>query len=329
MIPHYDNLFPQTFEKLGFDVVYQPTCLQAPYDNVVWPLRYPEVVWTDRTLVLMHCQDFVSIDPSGFCPELVKMEQHFGDRSRQVVVLHWNVDLQSIYSGPLNLVHFPTHSYEIMQRLQAEPYIGWQEKFRAKRTRNWQCLNGAARPHRVCVHNYLKDFANGISSLGNIDPLPQDAYDDVYYWSPGEHDLNERNFMRLSWLYSTTRINIITETQYSETPGIISEKTLFALLAGQIPLVIGYPGIVAHCRSLGFDMFEDLVDTSYDTVHDTYRYTAALERNRELLVNTPDLAVYQDRLAAQQDYVLTAWPNRLIKNLESRAREIHSCLTKT
>jgi hypothetical protein len=319
---HYDNLFPQTFAQLGYDVVYQPTCLQPPYDARGWPLRYPVVDWTERTVVLMHCQDFVSIDSNGRCPEVEAIEKHFGDRANQVVIIHWNYNLRSVYSGPCHLIHFPTHSYEIMMRLQSLTYLDWQKQFQVERTRNWQCLNGAARPHRVCVHNILKTYANGVTSLGNIDPLPQDDYETTYQWQPGEHDLNESNFMRLNWLYSTTKINVVTETQYTETPGIITEKTLFALLAGQIPIVIGYPGIVEHCRQLGFDMFDDLVDNSYDCLDDGIRYQQALTLNRDLLENTPDLSQYQDRLLHQREFVLRHWPQLLINRFKEQSADV-------
>jgi hypothetical protein len=328
---YYDTLFPQTFQQLGLDVVYQPRCLQFPYDDVRgWPLRFPQVEWTDNTVVIMHCQDYVSIDSTGRCPEIQAIEQYFGKRANQVVIIHWNYDLKSVYSGPCHLVYFPTHSYEGLMRLQQLPYLNWQKKFCADRTRNWQCLNGKARPHRVYVHTLLKTFPGGISSLGNIDPLPYDAYHDSYQFQPGEHDLNESNFIRLSWLYSTTKINIVTETQYTETPGIITEKTLFALLAGQIPIVIGYPGIVEHCRSLGFDMFDDLVDNSYDTLHDdTIRWSEALSRNKDLLINTPDLKPYADRLQAQQEYVLTKWPQKLIADFKEQSAAVAYCLTNS
>ena len=75
----------------------------------------------------------------------------------------------------------------------------------------------------------------------------------------------------------------MTETQYTECPGIITEKTLFAFLAQQIPVVIGYRGIVDDCESLGFDMFRDIVDTSYDHQTDDNRWRDALLFNRELL----------------------------------------------
>ena len=326
---HYDELFPRTFRQLGFDVIYQCTCLQSPYDDARgWLLQFPQVEWTNNTVVIMHCQDFVSINSSGICPEIQAIEQHFGERANQVVIVHWNYDLKSVYSGPCHLIHFPTHSYEIMRSLQQPPYVNWQKKFRADRTRNWQCLNGAARPHRVCVHTLLKTFPGGISSLGNIDPLPVDAYHDVMEWEPGVYDINESNFIRLSWLYSTTKINIVTETQYTETPGIITEKTLLALLACQIPILSGYKGIVSHCRELGFDMFDDIVDNSYDYLDDEIRYQQALELNRDLLINTPDLSHLQDRFKKQQNYVLNIWPSVLVDNFRTRAKDISNCLTK-
>ena len=325
---HYDNLFSETFQYLGHDVVYQPTCLQTPYDVRGWPIRYPEVNWTDSTVVVMHTQDFLTINSDGKCPEVENIEKHFGSRARQVVIIHWNYNLQSVYTGPCHLMYFPTHSYEIMHRLKNPPYLNWQKKFQQPRTRNWQCLNGAARPHRICVYNMLKDYTGGTTCLGNIDPLPVDAYHDVMEWEPGVVDLNEGNFVRLSWLYATTWINIVTETQYVETPGIITEKTLLALLACQIPILIGYKGIVSHCRELGFDMFDDIVDNSYDYLDDGIRYQQALELNKDLLINTPDLSHLQDRFNKQQNYVLNIWPSVLVDNFQTRAKDISNCLTK-
>lgn len=326
---HYNNLFTETFQQLGYHVVYQPSSLQSPCSPHGWLIKYPTVEWTDSTVVIMHTQDFLNVDSSGKCPELESIEQHFGIHANRVIVVHWNYDLKSIYSGPCHLVYFPTQSYEGILRLQNPPYLNWQKKFQAQRTQNWQCLNGTARQHRICVHNMLKTYPNGITSLANIDPLPYDDYSSAYRWQPGEHDLNESNFIRLSWLYSTTKVNVVTETQYSEVPGIITEKTLFALLAGQIPVVIGYPGIVEHCRQLGFDMFDDLVDNSYDTLHDTYRWSEALIRNKELLVNTPDLGPYADRLRAQQEYVLTEWPQRLIADFKAQSAVVAYCLANS
>ncbi len=327
---HYNEIFKDFWQRQGFDVVYQPSCLQRPYTNLYWNIKFPEVNWNDRTIVILHCQDFVSIHGDR-CPELENIQQHFGERSNQVIVVHWNYDLARVYSGPLNLVYFPTHSYEIIQNLNTR-YPHWVEAYSQPRTRIWQCLNGVPRPHRRVVHQWLKSLDNGITCLSDIDPLPQDAYHDVYTWSNPDFqfcDHNEINFIKLSWLYATTQINVVTETQYIETPGIITEKTLFALLAGQIPIVIGYPGIVKDCERIGFDMFTDIVDLSYDRdLNDHTRWRQALESNRYLLEHGIDMKLLEPRLVAQTRWLLDQWPKDMINHYHHRCGEILDLLTK-
>jgi len=326
---HYNNIFCNFWYQHRVDLVYQPCCLQRPYSSHSWPIKYPEISWRKNTVVVMHCQDFVSINQQG-CPELQDIERHFGPRANQVIVVHWNYDLGRVYSGPLNLIYFPTHSYEILLNLNSEKYPDWQKHYHGPRQRVWQCLNGVPRPHRRLVHEWLKPRPNGIVSLSNIDPLPQDAYHTHYTWRDihnGED--NEINFMNLTWLYSTTQINVVTETQYEQCPGIISEKTLLALLAGQIPIVIGYRGIVEDCRRLGFDMFDDIVDNSYDDLPDIERWQAALERNQHLLEQGIDYWSLKPRFDRQREFLLNQWPQIMIDHYHQRCAEIADSITKT
>jgi hypothetical protein len=120
-------------------------------------------------------------------------------------------------------------------------------------------------------------------------------------------------------------VNIVTETQYDDRPGVISEKTLQAMIAKQIPIVIGHPGVVQSCQELGFDMFEDLVDTSYDWLPNDQRVEVALELNRELILGNRDLAPYQERLQRQQDFVLDMYPKWIRANF---VRQAQSCASK-
>ena len=94
------------------------------------------------------------------------------------------------------------------------------------------------------------------------------------------------------------------------------------MIAGQIPIVIGHPGIVQSCQELGFDMFEDLVDISYDWLPNDIRVEAALTLNRELILGNYDLASHQDRLKRQQDFVLDAYPKWIRANF---VRQAQSC----
>jgi hypothetical protein len=120
-------------------------------------------------------------------------------------------------------------------------------------------------------------------------------------------------------------VNIVTETQYDARPGIVTEKTLQAMIAGQVPVVIGHPGIVQDCQELGFDMFEDLVDLSYDWLPNDQRAEAALELNRELILGNCDLTPYQQRLKRQQNFVLDAYPKWIRANF---VRQAQSCATQ-
>ena len=88
------------------------------------------------------------------------------------------------------------------------------------------------------------------------------------------------------------------------TPGSISEKTLLAMAAEQIPIVIGHAGIVQHCKELGFDMFTDLVDTSYDGMPNKVRVEQAILLNQDLIQGRIDLAPYRQRLHAQREFLL-------------------------
>lgn len=287
-LPHYNILFTQPLQQAGLRVIYQPSCLINGYNGVCWPIQFPAIDNWDNTVVIMHCQDFVSIR-NGSCPELEAIEQHFGVHADKVVVIHWNIGLRSVYTGPLHLVHFPTHSYELLINIGRE-YNNWIKNFEQPRTKTWQCLNGVPRPHRRLVVDHIKNIPNGILSFAEQIPLPEWSYNNYFGCE------NEKNWEKLQYVYSDCDVNVVTETQYYETPGIISEKTLMAFLAQQVPIVIGYKGIVEDCESLGFDMFRDLVDTSYDFNDDSLRWRTAIDLNSSLLKNGIDRSKLHSRL---------------------------------
>jgi hypothetical protein len=58
--------------------------------------------------------------------------------------------------------------------------------------------------------------------------------------------------------------DIVHETFVTNPSIFITEKTFKALLFKSIPIISGVSGIVAELRFLGFDMFDDIVNHSYD-----------------------------------------------------------------
>jgi hypothetical protein len=312
---NYAELIACTFQQLGIDLIAEYNCFQPPYNSHSgWPLRLPDVEFGPRTLVLLHFQDFVT---PGLA-EIAQVEAHYGQYANQVVITYWSHGLDQLYSGPVNLIEFSNHNLATCQSI-AKRQSEWLPYFDQLRTMSWQCLNGRECAHRQRVADVLQTWPNGVLSYGNQIALPEWAY------STYRGTENDENFVRLSPLYSQCAVNIVTETQYDARPGIVTEKTLQAMIAGQVPVVIGHPGIVQDCQELGFDMFEDLVDLSYDWLPNDQRAEAALELNRELILGNCDLTPYQQRLKCQQNFVLDAYPKLIQANF---VRQAQSCATQ-
>jgi hypothetical protein len=316
----YVQALKQPWLHLGQDFVFQNNCLQSPPEgNGIWNLALPSPQWNHNTVVLMHCQDFINFDHTGV-RELIMMEAHFQDRSRQVVIVTWEIDLQERYQGPIHLAYFPTHTYNIIVNLR-QITERWKPKLENIRSRRYQCLNGVPRPHRIKAVGELDlIMESDYVSLAQARELPIWPYHPTYFNCENEH-----NYLRLLPVYGDADINVVTETIYEERPGIITEKTLFALMSLQVPIFIGYAGMIDHIRSLGFDVFEDIVDISYDWLPNDIRVEEAIRRNRDLLLSGFNRESLLPRLQRNQDLVLQ-WPEKMIKDYQARCLEIQGVL---
>lgn len=314
---NYNDILQQPWISNGYDVIYQACCLQIPdLNDGYWQIRYPEFTMTEDTVVLMHCQDFFNVD-HGRCRELEIIQQHFGDRCDQVVVITITEHLETLYDGPIHVAYFPTHNFEILVNL-GHCATSWMPKLTGARQHVWQCLNGVPKEHRRRVVEALKPLSNGIVSLNPDMPIPAWPYYPCYQTCS-----NEDNFIRLLPIYADCDINIVTETIYNYRPGVISEKTSLALLALQVPLVIGHPGIVADLESIGFDVFGDVLDLSYDCLDNETRAEAAISLNQSVLTKGIDRAALLPRLLRNQELALK-WPEIMIADYRARASEIQS-----
>lgn len=310
----YTKFMSETLTGLGFRLFPVWNAFDPPLDlDHGWPLKLPDVDFEPDTLLLLHFQDIVTPTDRGI-EELIRVEQHYGDRANQVLVTHYNHRLYRYYQGPLNLIEFNNHDYQIVLNLVQRQHE-WMPQM-AQKDQGWQCLNGRQCDHRYRAVRLLRDVPGGILSWGNDIPLPQWAY------ATYRGTENEDNFIRLVDVYGRSIVNIVTETQYDRAPGVVCEKTYLALLAQQIPIVIGYPGIVEDCVSMGLDMFQDLVDTSYDTLPNDQRVEQALLRNWDLITGRIDLTSYRPRLQAQQHWLMNQWPQKLRDDFVKAAQRL-------
>jgi hypothetical protein len=85
-------------------------------------------------------------------------------------------------------------------------------------------------------------------------------------------------------VFEPTCISLITEPVFFERETIITEKTIMAIYGGTIPVWVGGWRIADYMRDQGFDVFDDMVDHSYQDMPDPWdRCYYAIERNVHLL----------------------------------------------
>lgn len=104
-------------------------------------------------------------------------------------------------------------------------------------------------------------------------------------------------------IFYTNAINVICETmELDNQPINLSEKTFKAFAWHQIPLWHASPGTVQLVRDLGFDVFDDIIDHSYDSL--------PYEQRKDFVV--------QQMHNFQQTYPTTESLSKLKRNIWSR-----------
>lgn len=129
---------------------------------------------------------------------------------------------------------------------------------------------------------------------------------------------NRSNFdKRLRPHYQDSFIEIVAESTFSSTGYLLTEKTLNCFYGCNFPILLSGAGAVAHLRDIGFDMYDDIIDHSYDKIKNPIdRLITAIESNKQLLTDA--------------GYVKTLWKkskSRFVKNIEV-ARNIYSWYDK-
>jgi hypothetical protein len=128
------------------------------------------------------------------------------------------------------------------------------------------------------------DIANtGYQQLIVSDKQVKSSEYDIYDNSTWNDNLS--NFKdNLQSKYNDTVIEFVSETSFSEKAFNITEKTMHFIYGGNIPIMISSPGSVEFLRSMGLDMFDDIVDHSYDLIlNNTARINAAIDNNIHIL----------------------------------------------
>jgi len=161
---------------------------------------------------------------------------------------------------------------------------------------NWQ-----TREDQLNIRDLLE---NGFKKFKKSKLLINDD-EDIYGKS---HNDNVSNFKNsLTSYYKQTFVELIGETSYTEPAFNITEKTLNSIYAYNFPIMISSKGSVKFLRDIGIDVFDDIVDHSYDLIDNPIdRMYRAIVDNKNLLSdidNTKKLWIdSKDRFARNVEF---------------------------
>ena len=188
------------------------------------------------------------------------------------------------------------------------------------------CMMNNPRPHRLLVSAWVKHNLDPTTVVytqswdenydqhrTNLDELVrQTEYQDLNTMlprnflpfknnSPETYSKGTSNaeifFQLLQPYYNSSTFSIITEPSFYEKAAAITEKYLMSIYGCCFPIFCGGYGMADALTDIGFDVFPDLIDHSYQYIdHPTLRVLDALKLNKPLLTsNTIKKTDYIDR----------------------------------
>ena len=151
----------------------------------------------------------------------------------------------------------------------------WHKKnLNEQKTFMLSCLNANPHVHRWYIYRNLikSNYDNCILSFHkskNYDLDYSGCGKELNYLYHNEiNSFSERTGNDLSIshdAYTKTYINLVTETSIEDNL-FVSEKTWKPIASGQFFIIAGPKGIIAYLRKLGVDVYDDIIDHSYDDV---------------------------------------------------------------
>lgn len=98
---------------------------------------------------------------------------------------------------------------------------------------------------------------------------------------------NVTNFdQALRHFYKNSFVELVNETVFFTKGVYVTEKILNSIYGYNLPIVFANPGTVDYLRQSGFDLFDDVINHSYDQIHDPLeRIVAAVDLNIQLLTD--------------------------------------------
>lgn len=294
-------------------VIYD-AALKFPITTKGWEVEFPDKVDAPTFLVL---QDMLTWESGTRWPRELERIATWAiakniDQSK-LFVLIWNYDLAEHWNQQqpdmFKCIQFSPFQYNLWEQYTKSHTLIEDTFTETGRKHNALCLNRIDKPHRRSTISYLKRLREvNLSDLhyGRHPYYPGQDFADYDYD-------NLKNLLSLSKNYTTSRFSIITESQYSEPRGIVSEKTFNAIVALHPFVIIGSTLILKEIRRLGFSTFAGYFDESYDAFPNGMRLDKVLGLT-EIKKFRPDEHI-QDICRSNRDYFFNGFGDKLCADL--------------
>lgn len=101
-------------------------------------------------------------------------------------------------------------------------------------------------------------------------------------------------------IYNDIAVEVVCETNSTADTFFITEKTFRPIAYGKLFLVVGSPEFEQNLKHMGFDIFDDIIDKSYDIESSYIRVDAVFKSLGKLLQNPVDMQSILPRLEANK-----------------------------
>ena len=179
-------------------------------------------------------------------------------------------------------------------------YSFWKHK-------NWKYTNyGKVSLHATIEHineydsDYVKFLCEHNEKWQDIkDLLP---YTDLGHTLPlGSNQVECTSPKFWNEIYNDVTVEIVCETNTTTDTFFITEKTLRPIVYGRLFMVIGSPKFEAHLKELGFDIFDDILDKTYDDKSNYLRIDSMFRSLEKFLSTDFNFQNILPRLKANQE----------------------------
>jgi hypothetical protein len=254
---------------------------------------------------------------------------------------HNLLDRAIVFDNTADETYFEQHG---VRHLYSEFYL-WNYLVLAERpnphpkkiTHKWLCMNNFAKEHRwgiiSALHNndiidqVLWSFRDTSKYFPNNPYAHYEFNVPTYIDQPlrkeGNQSSQAQHFdqnLNLNDIYAQVDYSIVTETDFEE-PHITSctEKSYLSMYYETLPIIVSVPGTVELLRTQGFDVFDDLIDHSYDSIiNDINRFKQLVTIISHLnSQDTPSVDLYRHKFNRAHMTNKTYWHKRINDKLKS------------